>query len=126
MFLIYLFLYNEGRILQEMELNIMASYSRKEIYNLTSRLYALLRDHEDRTIIFKKLHGNLYAYYEPGTEEIVIDHRREIIPCLIHEVLHKWHPSWSETSVLEHERAIVNSLSSRQVRHILIILGQNL
>ena len=104
----------------------MASYSKQDIYHITKRLYALLRDHEDRTIIFKKLHGNMYAYYDGDTEEIAIDYRRELIPSLIHESLHKWHPKWPETKVIEHESAIMNTLSSAQVKNILRVLGRNI
>ena len=96
---------------------------RKEIYNITRRLYYLLRNHKD-SIYFQKIHGGIYGYYERGTEEIHIDYRREIIPTLIHEALHKWHPEWSETKVLREESRIVNALSSRQIKNILKAIGE--
>ena len=103
----------------------MSSYSKQEIYNLTRRLYYLIRNHGDR-IDFKKLSHGVYGYYETETEEITIDYRRQIVPTLIHEFLHHIHPDWCETKVLEHESKVMNSLSPKQIRNIIKVLGENI
>jgi len=100
------------------------SEEKTDIYKITRRLYYLLRHHQDR-IYFKKLSHGVYGYYDYGTEEITLDYRRDIIPTLIHESLHHWHPEWSETAVLKEEGRIMNLLTSRQIKNILKILGEN-
>ena len=98
---------------------------KKETYSFTKRLYRFMRHNSD-LISFKKLSGGVLGYYDYGTAEITIDHRREVIPTLIHEFLHHIHPDWSETRIKNKERWIVNSLSSRQFRNLIKILGENL
>jgi len=102
----------------------MAKYSRKDTYNVTRRLYRLIRSHADR-IYYKKLHHNVYGFYEAETEEITIDYRRDIISTLIHEALHHWNKDKSETWVLRHESLIMNALSQKQIKNILKIIGEN-
>ena len=97
---------------------------KRDIYNFTRRLYYLLRKHPDN-IDFRKLGGGVYGYYEPETDEITIDHRRDLIPTLIHESLHKFHPDWSETDVLHEESRIVNFLTPRQIKNIIKVLGES-
>jgi len=98
---------------------------KKEMYNLTRRLYYLLRHHQDR-IEFKKLYGGIMGMYHEDTDEIVIDFRRQIIPTLIHEALHKWHPDWSETKVCNRERWIMNHLTPKQIKNIFRVMANNL
>jgi len=95
----------------------------QETYALTRRLYGFLRNHSDQ-IFFKKLYGNVYGYYDHGTAEITIDHRRDVIATLIHEFIHHIHHDWSETKVLNYERRIVNSLTPRQIKNIIKVLGE--
>jgi len=103
----------------------MTPYTPQYTYKITRRLYYLLRHHGDR-IIYKKLRGGLSGYYEPGTEEIAIDYRGDIIPTLIHEALHYWHPTKSETWVRREESKIINSLTSRQIKNVIRIISENL
>jgi len=95
------------------------------IYAFARRLYHLLRHHHD-SIYFQKLYGGVLGYYEFDADKIVIDHRKDIISVLIHEVLHKWHPDWSETRVGQKEKWIMNRLTPRQIKHIIKIMGNNL
>jgi len=97
----------------------------KEMYRFTQRLYYFLRHHQD-LISFQKLSQGVYGYYDFGTEEITIDYRREVIPTLIHEILHHWYPSWSETKVINEERRLVNSLTPSLYKNILRVLAQNI
>ncbi len=98
---------------------------KKETYTLIKRLYRFLRNNSDQ-ISFKKLGGGILGYYDYGTAEITIDHRREVIPTLIHEFIHHIHPKWSETKVVNYERRIMNSLTSRQFKNIIRILSENI
>ena len=101
----------------------MSKYTKKETYYITRKLYNLIRN-DSYQIIFKRLWGNIYGYYDG--EDIVIDHRKDIIPTLIHECLHCWNEKWSETKVIEHERKIMNSLTPRQIRNIIRMLAKHL
>jgi len=100
------------------------SYSRKEIYAFTRRLHYLLRHHQNR-IIFQRIRG-AYGYYDYETDEITIDHRKDIISTLIHEALHKWHNDWPEGKVIAHERQIMNSLTPRMIKKIIRVIANNL
>ena len=96
---------------------------RQCLYGITKRLYYLLHHHSD-TIEFTRIGKGILGLYYPETDEITIDYRRSIIPTLIHEALHKWHPEWSETKVLSTESHIVNALTPRQVRNIIKAIGR--
>jgi len=96
-----------------------------ESYTFVRRLYYFLRHHADQ-IFFKKLYGGVLGYYDHGTAEITIDHRREVIPTLIHEFIHHIHNDWSETKVRNYERRMLNSLSPNQIKHIIKILANNI
>lgn len=100
------------------------SYTKKEIYKFTRRLHYLLRHHQDR-ITFQRIKG-AYGYYDFETDEITIDHRKDIIPTLVHEALHKWHNDWCETKVLQHEHLIMNSLTPSMIRKIIKVIAKNL
>jgi len=99
-------------------------YSKKEIYKLTKRLYYLLSHHSDH-IHFEKLYSNVYGFYDDKTQDITIDYRRDIIPTLIHEALHHWHPDWSETKVIKHESLIINALTPKQIKNIIKAIADN-
>jgi len=103
----------------------MISYTKDQLYDITKRLYYLIRNSDER-IQFVKLGGGVCGYYYRGTDEIEIDYRRDIISTLIHESLHKWYPNWSETKVYRHESRIVNLLTRRQIRNIIKAIGKNL
>lgn len=97
----------------------------KEMSKFIRRFYYLLRHHSDR-IYFQRLGRNVYGYYDYGTEEITVDYRKEMVPTLIHEALHHWHPDWPEKAVLKEEKEIVNSLTPRQYKNILRVLVANI
>ena len=56
---------------------------------------------------------------EQGTNRIMIDYRYEIIPVLIHELLHAFHPRWLHTKVTKTTSALTNQLSQRQILRLL-------
>ena len=90
-------------------------YDQPYLYSFTSQLYSLLRNNEN-IIVLKKL-KNICGSCD--WEEIDLDYRKELIPTLIHEVLHYLHEDWSETKVLKVEKHIVNSLSVKQIKTII-------
>ena len=95
----------------------MSEYDKKKLYNITHRLYKELRN--DPEIIIKKLR-QMCGFYDYSTNQIALDYRKELIPTLIHEYLHRWYPDASETWVLQEESKIVNSLTEKQVVKILV------
>ena len=99
------------------------SCSKREVYFVTKRLHDLLKTHPN-WIVIKKLKGICGLYEAEGKKvTITIDHRKEIIPSLIHEALHHWYPDWSESRVEKHERLIVNALTPSQAKHLIISLA---
>jgi hypothetical protein len=99
------------------------SYSKKATYQITKKLYRLMRNHSDH-IHFQKLYSNVYGSYNDDTKEIRVDYRRDIIPTLIHEALHHWYPDWNETKVRQHESFIINALTQRQIRNIIKVIAE--
>ena len=93
------------------------SYSKAQLYKITSRLYKELRT-ANNDIVLKKLRG-IHGEYDYETNEISLDYRKDFLSTLIHEFLHKWYPEKSETWVLQNERLIVNSLSTIQIKRII-------
>ena len=95
-------------------------FRKKDLYNYTNRIYRFLEKHGD-AIIFIKIQGPQTGFYDRAGDEfsIEIDYRKEIIPTLIHELLHRWYPEWCETKVRKVETQIVNQLSERQCKNIL-------
>ena len=91
-------------------------------YNITNKIYNLLKD-GDVNIILKRKRWNFYGEYKPESETIEIDFRRDIIPTFIHECLHKWHPTWCETRVVKEEIHIINSITAKQVKNIIKMLA---
>lgn len=99
------------------------SFSKNDIYHITSRIYSMIQNNEK--IILKKLHNtSLNGYYDEGTDEIVLDYRKELLPTFIHEVLHKWHKNWTEKMVRSAERKIINNLTQKQIKHIITALAE--
>jgi len=92
-------------------------YRRTDIYSFLCKMYALFRTNPEMFVL-KKLR-NCHGEYDPFRDTISLDFRRELLPTIIHEVLHAMHYEWSETQVIRHERQIVQALSIRQVRNVL-------
>ena len=85
-----------------------------------SRIYKACRD-ESLVVIVKKMNG-LTGLAEHKI--VTLDHRKDLLPTFIHEMLHVIYPTWSETKVLKHEDQIVNKLSKVQVRRLLGLIVQ--
>lgn len=85
-----------------------------------SRIYKACRD-ENLVVIVKKMYG-LTGLAE--NKRVTLDHRKDLLPTFIHEMLHVIYPTWSESKVLKHEYKIVNKLSPIQVRRMLGLIVQ--
>ena len=48
-------------------------------------------------------------------DEIVIDPRYDVVPTIVHEILHGLHPDWDEKTVLREEKRVFRGLSPEQV-----------
>jgi len=94
--------------------------NKKQIYDLMHRLHKEIR--ENQQISFKRMRG-ITGEYDYGDDAITIDFRRELIPTLIHEFIHKWHPNKCERWVLKKERYIVNHITSAQAANIIRLLA---
>jgi len=99
----------------------MSSYTKKQIYNIIKKLNYMLKT-RSVDIVLKRKQRNYYGEYKPDTDTIEIDFRRDIIPTLIHECLHKWYPDWCESKVEQHEKHIINSITAKQVKNIMKML----
>lgn len=62
---------------------------------------------------FKKLRATRGIWY--GGEEILIDHRREVVPTIIHEMLHDIYENNNEKWVATVESKITQIISSNDV-----------
>lgn len=100
------------------------TYTKKQIYYITNRLYKELRKNTD-DIVLRKMRA-AQGQYDYGTDKITIDYRRDLLSTLIHEYLHKWHPNASETWVLQNERLIINALTTCQIKRILYEFANSL
>jgi hypothetical protein len=95
-------------------------YRKQKVYSITRRLHASIRASKG-SLFLRKIKG-CHGFYDEATEVIFIDYRKEFIPTIIHEFLHKWHYDKSESWVLKEEHKIVNSLTTRQIQNILKVL----
>jgi hypothetical protein len=87
------------------------------IYRFLNRFYQLCKETPD-IFVFKKLKNceGLCDYVE---ETLFIDYRKELLPIIIHETLHYFHPDWCESQILKNERLIINKVTTRQFKKIL-------
>lgn len=98
---------------------------RTEVHAFTRKLYQFLRD--EHSIKLAKHHIFYAQIVYPTNDEaamVTLDYRRDILSCLIHEVLHFYYPEWSEKKVLRMESKMVNAISIRQARNILKALAK--
>jgi len=103
--------------------NIKLKERKTEAYKLISMLYKFLKEYPKNTSL-KKIYGQrILGYYDYGTDQIVIDYRKDIIPTLIHEFIHRTHPELCETDVLKKEKEIMIVITPRQCKHILKALA---
>lgn len=91
--------------------------------HFTSHLYRFLEEgHTLKFLKMRKYVGKI-DWYEidevDGTATIVLDHRKDILPTIIHEFLHYKYQDWSEEEISDMEEAIINKLSDRRVKNIL-------
>lgn len=101
-------------------------YSKKQTYHITSKIYKFLKENPDNITISKFKARNLEGLYDPDTCLITLDPRKELLPTLIHELIHHWHDDWDEKRVVKEEHKVVRSLSLSQMKHIIKFLAVTL
>lgn len=93
---------------------------KQKAYRVISRIYKELRNNQQ--IAFKKLRG-CQGEYDFCGDEITIDFRKEVLPTLIHEFIHKFHPDKNESWVLNKEKFVMQRMSPAQAKRLLIFLS---
>ena len=83
------------------------------------RIYKLMKDEQFPTI-FQKIKKNRG---EIDWVQIKLDPRDEILSTFIHECLHILYPNNSETVIKNLESQIVNKLSQKQFKNLLLRLA---
>lgn len=86
------------------------------------QFYAFLKEQGD-CVHLKKLRGR-EGYYDPSTEEIAVDYRKEFISTMVHEVIHHLHPYWSESKVVSKEKEIMNTITVRQCKNMIVMIAK--
>lgn len=91
--------------------------------HFTSRLYRFLEEgHILKFSKMRKFVGKIDWYVtdtKTSTATVVLDHRYDILPTIIHEFIHYKHPDMPEKEVIAMEDAIVSRLSNRRIKNIL-------
>jgi hypothetical protein len=101
------------------------TFTKTEVSRFITKLYRFLEN--GHRLEFKKLREySGHVYFNLNPTHVIIDHRKELIPTLIHETLHYFYPDKSEKWIIRMEKQIVNKLSERQVRNIIRHLAQNI
>jgi hypothetical protein len=95
--------------------NIKLKERKTETYKLISMLYKFLKEYPKNTSL-KKIYGQrILGYYDYGTDQIVIDYRKDIIATAFHELFHYLHPEWSESMVKYAESRMINFCTSLEI-----------
>ena len=103
-------------------------HDKEQLYAFTRRAYRFLREHPEKVEIAKireRARDKDGKGFVPVAgkctvdKEISLDYRKDLISTLVHELLHAFHPDWAETTVLREESALINQLSSRQVKNLI-------
>lgn len=96
----------------------MTFRTKNEVNKFTRKLYRFLGNgHKVHIKLMTDNRGEIL--YELNPTHIHLDPRDELVPTLIHEALHYFHPEASEEWVLRMEKKIVSKLSERQMRNII-------
>jgi len=95
----------------------MSYYTKQQSYNITKKIYRTLRAYSS-VITWEKLRGK-WGEYNKETQDMAIDYRGALVPTIIHECIHHWHPDWCETKVEEEERRIVSSITPQQAMNLI-------
>ncbi len=95
-----------------------------QAYIITTKLHDFIKKYPNN-IIFKKIYGGALGYYDYSTDEITIDYRKDIIPTIIHEFIHKLYPNLSETNVIKKEKEVMRVITIRQCKNILKLIANS-
>lgn len=92
----------------------MSTKNKKEYEQLFLEIIKKINKLPKGFIILKKLRV-VHGWCDLENDCIEIDYRKELIPTLIHEMLHYMYPYWSETKVISNEKAIINNMTEFDV-----------
>lgn len=92
---------------------------KQKVYRILSRIYKELKNNKNVTL--KRLRG-CQGEYDFSDDKITIDFRKEVIPTLVHEFIHKFNPYKSESWVSSNERFIIRRMSPSQAKRLLVYL----
>ena len=92
----------------------------KSVYNVISHIYKELRHNQH--IYFRKL-KDCQGECDVQNDEITLDYRKELLPTLIHEFIHKFHPTKNEKWVMKREKFIMRRVSPGQAKRLLTLLS---
>ena len=87
------------------------------------RIYKKLDESE---IILKKIHNKKIHAYTDLVDSYVVDPRKDFISSIIHEILHLIYPYKCETYINRLERKYMNSITTKQIKHLLIKIANKL
>lgn len=91
-------------------------YKKTKVYPFLSQMYNLFKT-KPELFVFKKM--KFEGEYDPVSEIIYVDYRKEILSTICHETLHLLHPEWPESKVIKEEYIIMNNMSVCQVKHLI-------
>jgi hypothetical protein len=99
--------------------------TRLQVHAFTRKLYAFLRDeHIVDLTKHHKFDAQISYPEDDALAHVTLDYRKDILSCLVHEVLHFYYPQWTEKKVLREEKRLINAITERQARNILKALAK--
>lgn len=106
------------------EIQMAKKLSKPEVVKYARKIYDEI-DSGTHKFHLKKLKEDR-GYYDCFTQDITLDYRNQIIPTIIHELLHHIHPEWSEPQVLQMESYLINNLTENQIKTIIKKFAENI
>jgi hypothetical protein len=86
---------------------------------LIKAIISALRNNKDELpdIVFKKHLKGITGYYDEETITLAVFY--DLVPTLIHEIIHHLHKDWKETKVIQAEKVVKHYITTDEVVKIL-------
>jgi len=98
----------------------MKRLTSKDVKHIYDRCLSLVRRKPAEFVVFKKLKICGWCLYDE--DNVVIDHRKDMLRTAYHECIHYLFPDWSESQVVYAESRVVNGVSildnARFLKHL--------
>lgn len=92
--------------------------TKKEVNRFMGKVYQFLDDgHKINLVKMKVYSGYIFTNRYPTI--VTLDPQSQIIPVLLHEIIHYEYPCATEDEVLSMEKTVVHHLSNCQLKRIL-------